>query len=267
MGQRAGAAAAATALVLGLAGCSGSGQAAEPDGAETMRRASDVLVRYGSSQVVTSMEMASGGTKVSITGTGGYDFARRRGSVEVTLPADAAGEPEHQPITELLTPAALYMKNRGEGVPADKWVRLDTARLADGNLVTGGVTDPLAAAELLRGARGVTYAGQETIAGVRVRHYRGVTDIVRAAKAASAASRGSLGAAAKGFSVTRVPFEAYVDEQGRLRRLRQCFTFTDNAEVVSVVSFHGFGSPVSVVLPEAGDIYRGKIVSAPTPQA
>lgn len=267
MTQRGIAAAAALLLGLTLPGCGSRGQAAEPDGAEAMHRAADVLVRYGSSGVHTSMETASGGTRVSITGTGAYDYAARHGSLRMTLPADAAGQPEHQPITELLTPGALFMKNRGEGVPADKWVRVDTTRLADGNLVTGGATDPLAAAELLRAARDVAYVGEETVAGTAVRHYRGVTDIARAAQAASAASRRSLGAAAKGFAVTRVPFEAYVDEEGRLRRLWQRFTFTDNAEVVSVTTFHDFGSPVSVVLPDAADIYRGKIVSAPTPQA
>lgn len=278
-GQRGRAARAALGLGLlaaGLTGCSARGQAAEPDGAQTMRRAADVLVHYRSAGVSTWMETASGGTRLSITGTGTYDFARRRGSLRVTLPADAAGYAEHEPIIELLTPGALYMRNRGEGVPAGKWVRVDITRLVDGNLVTGGATDPLAAAELLRGAREVAYVGEAPLAegavdgggeGVRVRHYRGVTDIGRAARAASAASRGSLEAAAKGFSVTRVPFDAYVDGEGRLRSLRQHFTFVNGAGVVSVTTFYAFGSPVSVVLPEAAEIYRGKIVSAPTPQA
>ncbi len=71
----------------------------------------------------------------------------------------------HRPITELLTPGALYMKNRGAGVPDGKWVRIDTTALKDGNLVTGGVTDPMAAAELLRGASDVTYAGEDRAGG------------------------------------------------------------------------------------------------------
>jgi hypothetical protein len=182
------------------------------------------------------------------------------------LPVDAAGEPEHKPITELMTPGALYMKNRGEGVPADKWVRVDTTELSDGNLVTGGATEPLAAAELCRGAGEVTYVGEETdsVDGSRVLHYRGVADLGRAAANASPGSRGALRAAAKGFSVTAVPFEAYLDEKGRLRTLRQRFTFTNGAEVVSTTRFYGFGVPVRVVLPAKGDIYRGKIVSAAT---
>lgn len=90
----------------------------------------------------------------------------------------------------------------------------------------------------------------------------GVTDIARAARDASAGSRGPLRAAARGFTVTVVPFDAYLDERGRLRKLRQRFTFTNGAEVVSTTRFSAFGSPVRVVLPDRGAIYRGKIVSA-----
>ena len=107
----------------------------------------------GSSKARTSMEMATGGTRVTIRGEGVYDYRERLGRLKVLLPQDPAGASEHRPITELLAPGALFMKNRGAGVPADKWVRVDTATLSDGNLVTGGATDPFAAAEVLRGTQ------------------------------------------------------------------------------------------------------------------
>ncbi|MFC4030144.1 hypothetical protein ACFO3J_01505 [Streptomyces polygonati] len=227
---------AAAATAAALSGCVSSGAVAEgqdggsggsPDGvaARAVAEAADTLVQAGSSRVSTSMRMASGGTLLTITGTGVFDYARRQGQLTLELPKDAAGTEEHKPITELLTPGALYMKNRGEGVPPSKWVRMDTTRLPDGNLVTGGATEPLVAAELLRGARQVTLVGEETRDGVRVRHYRGVADIARAAGAAPAADRGPLRAAAVGFTVTRVPFDAWLDSVGRLRELSQSFTF------------------------------------------
>lgn len=94
-----------------------------------VRNAADALTKAGSSRASTSMEMAAGGTRVTIRGEGGYDFRRRTGRLQVVLPKDAAGTSEHRPITELLTPGALYMKNRGAGVPADKWVRVDITTL------------------------------------------------------------------------------------------------------------------------------------------
>ncbi|MFD3807376.1 hypothetical protein ACFWSF_08655 [Streptomyces sp. NPDC058611] len=251
--------------VVVTGGCGGpargsdDGPPADPEA--VVRGAADVLTRSGSARVRTAMEMATGGTRVTIRGEGGVDFTNRMGQLLVMLPADVKGQADHRPITELLVPGALYMKNRGAGVPADKWVRVDTTTLADGNLVTGGATDPLVAAELLRGAREVTYVGETEVAGTRVRHYRGTTDIARAAGSASAGVRGALEAAAKGFSKDAVPFDAYLDAEGRLRKVRHRFTYVNNGviDVSSTTLLYGFGTPVTVVLPPSGDIYAGKI--------
>ncbi|MEV4333310.1 hypothetical protein AB0K02_22640 [Streptomyces sp. NPDC049597] len=266
--RRRGGAIAVAATVVGVmaaTGCSGAGAAEDGKvrgSAEEVRRAADVLAGAKSSRARTSMEMAAGGTRVTIRGEGGYDFARRMGRLTVVLPPDPAGETGHEPITELFTPGALYMKNRGAGVPADKWVRVDTTTLEDGNLVTGGATDPLAAAELLRGIERVTYLGETEMAGRKVRHFRGTTDIGRAASAAQPHARASLEAAAKGFTKDVVPFDAYLDDAGRLLKVRHRFTFANEGRTVAVTSttvLFDFGTPVDVRLPAAKDIYSGKI--------
>ncbi|PNE36064.1 MULTISPECIES: hypothetical protein [Streptomyces] len=278
-GTVAAAVACGTGLMAGLlatAGCSPDGAAADDQvvpgqvaAAVQLRRSAEALVRAGTAKLRTAMETVSGGTRVAIRGAGGYDFASASGQLRVVLP-DLKGKPSggHQPITEILAPGALFMKNRGAGVPADKWVRVDTATLSDGNLVTGGVTDPLAAAELLRGAREVTYQGEERLGGVLVRHYRGTTDLAVAAGAASARSKPALVAAEKGFTTVVVPFDAYVDTAGRLRKLRQRFRFANGvpqgAAVVSTTELYGFGTKVAVRLPDRRDIYTGKIASAPS---
>ncbi|MFG2723165.1 hypothetical protein ACGFW5_33440 [Streptomyces sp. NPDC048416] len=223
-----------------------SGPPADP--AALVRTAADRLVAAGSSQVTTSMEMATGGTRVTIRGAGAYDFRHRTGQLTVLLPQDAVGVDERRPITELLAPGALYMKNRGAGVPADKWVRVDTASLADGNLVTGGATDPYTAAELLRAAQNVTYVGDEELAGVKVRHYRGSAELP--AKVA------------KGFSKGAVPFDAYLDAAGRLCKVRHQFSYVNRGRPVAVASttlLYGFGVTAEVRLPAARDIFDGKI--------
>ncbi|NJQ00096.1 hypothetical protein HCK00_05985 [Streptomyces sp. PLAI1-29] len=270
----------AAALAAGpAAGCSAPGGgdlsvAAEPSAAGDLarvQRAADVLVRSGSSRARTSLESATGGTRVTIRGSGVFDFAARRGRLRVVLPGDAAGEAGHRPVTELLVPGEVYLKNRGAGVPPDKWVRIHTASLADGNLVTGGATDPLAAAELLRGTREVTYVGEGRAErdGARVRHYRGTADIRRAAQKASHA-RGALLAAARGFRTSTVPFDVFLDDFGRLREVRHRFTFSAappgaaELQVVSVTVLHGFGARVDVRLPPEEAIYAGTIaVTAP----
>ncbi len=270
---RAGAAVVATVgfLVCGssLTGCAGGGAAVEDarsgtDAVEALHRAVSALERAGSSKARTSMEMATGGTRVTIRGEGVYDYRDRLGRLKVTLPRDPAGAEEHRPITELLAPGALFMKNRGAGVPADKWVRVDTSTLSDGNLVTGGVTDPYAAAELLRGVRKAVYLGRTEVAGTPVRHYRGVADIGLAARSASAGDKEPLRAAAKGFATAEVPFDAYLDDQGRVRKVRHRFSFVNGRQktpvaVASTTLLYDFGAPAVVRLPASKDIYAGKI--------
>ncbi|MFB6816620.1 hypothetical protein ACFCV8_18975 [Streptomyces sp. NPDC056347] len=286
-GARAVCALAVVGVMAAASGCSGGGGGAVADeqggsgSLDAVRRAAAVLAATasgtgtaavtgsdpagagaGTAEVRTSMETAAGGTRVTIRGRGVYDFRTGTGRLTVVLPRDAAGADEHLPITELLAPGALYMKNRGAGVPAGKWVRVDTTALADGNLVTGGATDPMAAAELLLGARRVTYVGRTELAGAPVRHYRGTADLALAARRAGPGSRGALAAAAKGFSTDEVPFDAYLDDQGRLRKVRHRFDFTGEGPAVEVVSttlLFGFGVPVSVRLPDGGDIYTGRI--------
>lgn len=252
-----------TLAALAIGGCADAGGDDRPpaDAAAVVRGAADALTKTGSARARTAMEMATGGTRVTIRGEGGVDFRNRMGQLLVMLPADVKGKAEHRPITELLVPGALFMKNRGAGVPDDKWVRVDATTLADGNLVTGGATDPQVAAELLRGVREATYVGETEVAGTKVRHYRGTTDIGRAAAVASAEFRGALEAAAKGFTTDTVPFDVYLDEEGRLRKVRHRFTYVNNGviDVSSTTLLYGFGTPVTVVLPASGDIYAGKI--------
>lgn len=274
-GAAAVAAACGTALTAGLltTGCSPDGAAADdqmppgrPAALEAVRGSADALVRAASAAVVTTMETVSGGTRVAIRGSGHYNFRTATGELRILLPDPAGGDSgPHPPITEILTPGALYMKNRGAGVPSDKWVRVDSAALADGNLVTGGATDPLAAAELLRGAREVTYRGAERLDGVRVRHYSGTTGIEAAAGAASARTRPVLTAAGKGFTTDEVPFDVYLDDAGRLRKVRQRFHFANGSPqgttVTSTTHLTDFGTKSSVALPDREDIYTGKIAA------
>jgi hypothetical protein len=210
------------------------------------------------------MEMATGGTRVTIHGEGVYDYGRQLGRLKVLLPHDPAGRSEHRPITELLAPGALFMKNRGAGVPADKWVRVDTGALSDGNLVTGGATDPFAAAEVLRGTRTARFVGETEVDGTRVRHYRGTADLTMASRAASEGNRAPLRAAAEGFATARVPFDAYLDDQGRVRKVRHRFSFVNGNQqgtvaVASTTLLYDFGVRVDVRLPRPEDIYAGKI--------
>ncbi|MCH6161142.1 hypothetical protein [Streptomyces marispadix] len=286
--------------VSGRAGASGRSASAgfrfPSDPREAVRSAAAALVEYGTSRARTSMAMASGGTRIAVEGEGGFDYRRGKGRLTVRLPEGTSGARpgERRTVTELLVPRALYMKNRGAGVPAGKWVRVATDELPDGNLISAGATDPGSAAELLRGARETTYDGKATTSGgTVVRRYHGTLDLAAAAREASPRRRGELEAAARGFSHGTVPFDAQIDGQGRLRKVRHQFTFAggapsgtdgtksqaaggsgngvgrggrdrsdvrDNEVAVAATTwFYGYGVPVKVAMPGPDDIYAGKI--------
>jgi hypothetical protein len=281
----------------GSSGTSASAGSRLPsDPREAVRSAAAALAEHGTSRTRTSMAMASGGTRIAVEGEGRFDYRRGEGRLTVRLPEGTSGARpgERRTVTELLVPRALYMKNRGAGVPAGKWVRVATDGLRDGNLISAGATDPGSAAELLRGARETTYDGTaRTRGGTVVRHYHGTLDLAAAAREASSRRRGELEAAARGFSHGTVPFDAQIDGQGRLRKVRHQFTFAGGASggteatesqaaggsgdgvgrggrdrgdgrdnevaVASTTWFYGYGVPVKVVMPGPDDIYAGKI--------
>ena len=274
---------AGVATALGVAGADGSaGQVvhlkAEPTAA--VRAAGSATAKAGTAQVDTVVTMttpavaAHGKTlaqprrTVTMHGTGLFDFAKELGRVDVST---AEGG-----LQEVLTPATLYVRNASMSadgsLSGQGWQRFDIGRLGDGNLVSGGSTDPAMAVALLGGATpDVRYVGPDTVRGAAVAHYEGTLDLVDAASAAAApagdadaaAAKKALVKAAHAFTTTRIPFDAYLDAQGRLRRFVARFQFAMPnagdavAQVTSATELYGFGVHVAESVPVAP--------SAPTP--
>jgi hypothetical protein len=250
-------------VAVAAAGCAEDGAAAGgesgPERLATVRQAADRLTAAGTSRTRTTLHTTSGGTRVTINGTGRFDYAARRGRLTVTPPDVGPGETEQ--ITELITPGELHMRNRGAGVPEGKWVRVDITTLADGNLLANGATDPLRAAELLRGAVEVTYEGRARSGGTALRHYSGTGELGAAARAAGRTPHGSarqLAAAAEGFQQDAFGFDAWFDAEGRLRKVRHDFR---SVSVTSITTLYDFGVPVAVAMPDPADIYTGRIAA------
>ncbi|MFL6111552.1 MAG: hypothetical protein ACJ786_09390 [Catenulispora sp.] len=210
-------------------------------------------------------------------GTGLFDFGKQIGRIDLTL--------ANRSLQEVLTPTALYLHSAapapGAAAPAKGWSRVDVATSSDGNLVSGGATDPAMAFAMLAGAQhDVKYVGQDRIRGEPVVHYHGTLDLRQAAAAAptsaggtgtgnvtaadaaadaadAAADKKALTNAARAFTTTKVPFDAYLDAQGRLRRFVAVLSFTMPgpakavAQVTSATELFGFGTPVTVVTPSA----------------
>lgn len=281
-----GTAAATALLAASLAACSGgSGSSADGSGSQSaaadrlsddpltaVRNSADITGRTGSATAATELTTESGDKKASFTGSGAYDYAKRLGSLDVTVPPGAATTGK---VVEVVEPGIVYLQNSGAKVPAGKWVRLDVRQLADGNLISNGATDPASAAGALRGAQQAQLVGEETLDGAAVKHYRGTLDLAKAADATGGEGAYGLRMAATTFTVKEVPFDVWLDPQGRLNKVTEVFTFAgvagskdakDQVKVTSTVTLSAFGKPVQVSEPAAADVFQMQDSASPSPQ-
>ncbi|MFF2751597.1 hypothetical protein ACFVVA_39425 [Kitasatospora sp. NPDC058048] len=277
----AGAALLAAVLAAGAAGCSagpvdgssdqqsGAPDQLAADALTAVRNAPDITGRTGSAHAATELVTESTEKKASFSGTGGYDYVKRIGRLEVQVPPGAATTGK---IVEVVLPGTVYLQNSGAKVPAGKWVKLDVRQLPDGNLVSSGATDPASAAGALRGAQKAEAVGTETVDGVALHHFRGTLDLVKAADATGGRGGDGLRTGAQTFTVKEVPYDAWLDDQGRLRKVVEVFTFAgvagskepkDQVKVTSTTSLSDFGKPVEAAEPSASDIYRMKPTESP----
>ncbi|MFJ1703628.1 hypothetical protein [Kitasatospora sp. NPDC088346] len=264
-------AAAVAVLAAALAACGGGGSGGRPQGTSAdqlsadpltaVRSAADITGRTGSAHARTELSTESADKKAVFTGTGGYDYVKRIGRLEITVPPGAATTGT---ILEVVLPGTVYLQNSGAKIPAGKWVKLDVRQLPDGNLVSSGATDPAGAAGALRGVTSSELVGTETVGGVELKHYKGSLDLSKAADATGGRGADSLRMGAQTFTTKEVPYEAWLDSQGRLRKVVETFNFTgvagskaakDQVKVVSTVSLDDFGKPVQAAEPAAADIY------------
>ena len=259
---RAGLAAAALGCALATASCSGSGDpvsvAANPVAA--VRSAGIESMKIGTAQVATSVSMTADGKTDQFSGTGAFDFADQLGSITLTVPQDVSA---HSTLNEVVTPTTLYMRPSGS---TSKWVEVDSAKLADGDLISAGYTSPILAFAMLRGAGAsggtVSYVGQDTVYNVPVAHYTGTLDLAAAAAAAPAPENTALAAAGRSFTAKSVPFDVYLDAKGQVLRFVAHFQFPAPAPekglvtIVSSTDLYDLGKPVTVAAPAAADVLR-----------
>ncbi|RKE20567.1 hypothetical protein [Streptomyces sp. TLI_171] len=269
-------AAAAALLVTVLSACTGGGETRgssadelSADPLTAVRSAADITGRTGSAHAVTELTTESAEKKAVFNGAGGYDYVKRLGRLEIDVPPGAATTGK---ITEVVLPGTVYLQNSGAKIPEGKWVKLDVRQLPDGNLVSSGATDPATAAGALRGAQTAELVGSETVDGVELKHFKGVLDLAKAADATGGRGADGLRMAGQTFTVKEVPYEVWLDGQGRLHKVVENFTFAgvagstaakDQVKVVSTLALTEFGKPVDAAEPAAADIYSMKASPSP----
>ena len=249
------------ALVLGacavasLAGCSTKGVAVATDPVAAVRNAATAN-KVHTAKVATSVTMSVDGKDQLFIGDGSFDMDKQIGVIVLTIPQVAT------PLEEVITPTTLYMRRVGQEA---KWRWIAGSKLPDGDVISAGYTSPVFDFALLRGvtAGAVHYVGQDTVRGTAVAHYTGILDLDSSAAESSDPIKSDLLAAARSFTQKTIPFDAYLDAQGSVRRVVAHFTFPAESpahgevQISATTDLYDLGTPVTVSTPPAADLVSG----------
>jgi hypothetical protein len=236
-----------------MAGCSAPAVSVASDPVAAVRNAAVVSQKIHTAKVATTVTMTEGGADRKFTGLGEFDFDRQIGAIILQTPQSST------PLDEIVTPTTLYLRASAANA---KWKWVDATRLPDGDLISAGYTSPVFDFALLRGVGGgeVHYAGQDKVRNIAVAHYTGTLDLASSADQAQNPIKGELLAAAHSFSQKTVPFDAYLDAQGKVRRVVAHFSFPTQApakgqvQIAATTDLFDLDQPVTVVTPPAADL-------------
>jgi hypothetical protein len=241
-------AASLAAVVVLLAGCSQEPQrpraAPSPTGpppASLVRAAAAQTDGQRTSRYELTTATTVNGSEVVFKGEGVYDWAKDTGQTTYETPVGTVQQRLVGPDLFLVLPQQPTV-----------FFKLKAADVASSPV--GGTVDPTAQLHTLAAVDEVEVVGEEEVRGEPTTHYRGTYDVARALGAArgtqQAALRSSLGAAAKG--VRQAPYDVFLDEEGRLRRLTQTIEVPSSAQTLTITTtleLYDFGVPVAVAVP------------------
>lgn len=254
-------------LVLALlAGC-GQGSTQDPQPTPQAMLASAVADMYDAGTIHMEFEMRIEPASEGIALSGVQDVDLATGRSHGTMDLGMLGGT----VEMIMDGETIYMSSDsfgGTGVETE-WVSFDTSKMpeAAGNPFGGlgqGQSDPAAFVALFAGAVDVKDEGPDEVDGVATTRYAGTIDIGKVlAGLTEDMSRASARRVTKGLrsvGLEKIPFEAWVDEDGMLRRERIEIDFSsfpgapEDAAMVFDATFSHFGEPLELEIPKASEV-------------
>ena len=240
-------------MTLALAGCGGG-----PSGRDVLVAAPDKTVAALTSSVDYELGIEGGGREGRFNGQGVFDFAARKGRLSFDL--SQLGVSGSRGRAEMLLLGNLIFLKLPLDLPQlgnRPWVKIDVdalgqqSGLALGSLGQLQKTDPTSFMELLRAVSGdVDDKGKEKVRGVETRHYATELDLDEVRRLTPPEVSGLVDQTGS----DTLPVEAWVDGDGRLRRMKQTADLTKAKDpqlrqmgtVTTVLELGDFGVPVVV---------------------
>ena len=208
------------------------------------------------------MSFAGGGEEFAMSGTADVDNTRRLASMSMDL-GMLGGT-----MDMVFADGVAYMRSpMMNGKVETEWVSMDLAEIdpAAAAQLSGGFGDASSYVALFAGVVDARATGEEIIRGIRTTHFAGTIDVVKASEAVAGIVGQDQGAEAqeqlersilqlKLLGLRRIPFDAWVDEDGLLRRER--FTMdlglvpgAEGGSMEMTVDLSRYGEPVEIRVP------------------
>jgi hypothetical protein len=258
--RRAAVATAVAALLVLLAACSGGGDGG--DAAETVRQSPERTAAAGSARVGLSITFSSAGNQGVVSGDGLVDLTNSRGAVTLDL-GGLGGTLISGPVDTVLAREGLFVKLPPSLLAGSKpWVKIDLSAVAGAAGVNLGSVgqlqsvDPSQVLHFLKGAAdSVKKVGEEQVRDVETTHYRGNLDLNKAAADAPPEVQEAIRQAISGLGTSTIPANVWIDDEGRMRRLR-LQTAGESGAPAGTLEFelYDFGVTADVQLPPADQV-------------
>ena len=213
------------------------------------------------------MSFAGGGEEFEMSGTADVDNTRQWASMSMDLGVLGGT------MDMVLADGVAYMRAPMMGGQVDtEWVSMDLAAIdpAAAAQFTGGFGDASSYVALFAGVVDARQAGEEIVRGIRTTHFTGTIDVVKASEAIAEVVGQEAGAKAqehlersilqlKLLGLREIPFDAWVDGDGLLRRQR--FTMdlgllpgAEGGSMEMTVDLSRYGEPVEIVVPARSEV-------------
>jgi len=255
------------ASAAALVGCGGDTLSFDPVASAATKTATSQSARVA----FTATMNIDGVGGMAFSGSGVFDGRSHSGALNMRfqLPADAqaqlgAAEPTMQMIMDGRSGLVMYMRSPlFARVAGDRWIKVDLAKLANKQgvdlnaLMNANQADPSQTLGMLKASADAHPIGYDHIRGVFTTHYKLEIDLARLAKQ-NTSLRKMVDTIRQVTGTTSYPAEAWIDDAGRVRRMKIDMSFNSPAGGALTMSMtedlYAFGTKVDIHAPAASKV-------------
>jgi hypothetical protein len=248
-----------------LVGCGGDTLSFDP-----VANAASKTVKSTSSRVAFTATMEIDGVGgMSFSGSGVFDGRARSGALNMRfampsqLQSTLGADPSMQMIMDGRDGLVMYMRSPLFKGMAGKWIKLDMEKLAKkegvdlSSLMNANQADPSQTLRMLMASTDAHPLGYDRVRGVFTTHYKLNIDLARLAKD-NKELRKSFEKLRELSGVSSYPAEAWIDDKGRVRRLKIDMSFNSPTggafRMTMTEELYAFGIKVDVPPPAPADV-------------